>query len=64
MPTNPHTRRSPSLVLYGIVFRLVRSVAFHSNGQGCTHAPRQQESRRVAVRKGRVPLSLNVDAGR
>ena len=64
MPTDPQTWRSPSLALYGVIFRLVSRVAFRANGQGGTRAPHQQEPRHMEARKARAPLSLNVDAGR
>ncbi len=63
MPIKPRTRKSPSLVLYGIVFRILCRVALHADGQEPAHAPRQQDSRRRPLRKERVPLSLKLDAG-
>lgn len=33
MPANPQTRLSPRLALYGITFRILRSVALQANGR-------------------------------
>ena len=63
MPIKPRTQKSPRLMLYGIVFRILCSVALHANGQEPASAPCQQESRRGPLRKERVPLSLKLDAG-
>lgn len=46
MPTNPQTRPSPQLALYGIAFRVLRSVALWSNSCLCTSESQQPRPRR------------------
>jgi hypothetical protein len=45
MPTNPQTRPSARLALYGIAFRFLRSVALWPNGRPCTGEPDQPRPR-------------------
>ena len=64
----PQTRPSPRLVLYGIVFRLLRGVAFHASDcaaitEGQAPVPDRPDPRQRALREGRSPLPLNLDPG-
>ncbi len=63
MSTNPRTRPSPKLVLYGIIFRVLCSVALRAGGRALVHAPRQPDPRHSPLRKDRSPLPLNLDPG-
>lgn len=67
MSTNPRTRPSPRLVLYGIVFRVLCSVALHAGDRASicepVHAAHQPDPCHSPPRKGRSPLPLNLDPG-
>ena len=63
MSTKPRTRKSASLVLYGIVFRTLCRVAFRAPGQNPVGAARQHDAHHRSLPKERAPLSLKLDAG-
>jgi hypothetical protein len=68
MSTNPRTRPSPRLVLYGIAFRLLRGVALHANDRAAiaeeqAPAPDLPSACHSPARTDRSPLSLELDAG-
>ena len=64
MSTNPRTRKSPRLLLYGIVFRILCSVAFHASDGAPSRATEERDPCHRAPRKERSPLSLHLDPGR
>ena len=63
MSTNPRTWKSPRLLLYGIVFRILCSVAFHASDGAPSSAAEQRETCHRAPRRDRSPLSLEPDTG-
>jgi hypothetical protein len=64
MHANPPTRLSPKLVLYGFVFRILRSVAIHTNGRAPVPAPLPSLPApcRNPRRRDRPAVSLELDA--
>jgi len=68
MSINPRTRLSPRLLLYGVVFRVLRGVALYANdraaiAEGQAPVPDRPDPRHRALRKDRSPLPLNLDPG-
>jgi hypothetical protein len=68
MSTDPRTRPSPRLALYGIVFRLLCSVALQASERapiprGQAPRPDRSDPCHSPPRKDRAPLSLELDPG-
>ena len=63
MSTQRRNWKSPRLVLYGLVFRIVCSVALRALEEMPSQPPRQVERRHDAPAKGRSGLPLKLEPG-
>jgi len=68
MSINPRTRPSPRLLLYGVVFRLLRGVALYANDRAAIaeeqiSAPDLAGPCHSPLRKDHSSLSLELDPG-
>ena len=63
MSINRQSWRSPRLVLYAIVFRILCRVALRAGERAPMAAPRQVERLPGSLRKGASPLPLKLEPG-